>query len=350
MTTDKHRLIETDGFPFEFLSQVAERESWRKEIYRPIYHVHKWWATRLGSIFRGILLGAVLPPDADLQDAFYREHSFEGLTVFDPFMGSGTTIGEAHKLGCAVLGRDINPVAAEAVRVVMGSLNPHLIHEEFRNLEVTVGQKIRALYKAVDQAGSPCEVLYYFWVKQVRCLRCAALVDLFGSRIIGRNAFPDRKPEVRILCPDCGDIFSGRHDDSVVTCRSCGRQFDPHKANAHGAKATCSACGHAFTILDSVRQTGGPPRHRLIGKLVLKATGAKGYLPATDADCGLYAACEQQLASELASGSIVLPALQLESGHNTRQALNYGYQSWQHFFNDRQLLALAWLNEAINKT
>ena len=54
MTTqnDKARLIETDAFPFEFLSEIGERESWRKEIHRPIYHVHKWWAKRLGSVFR----------------------------------------------------------------------------------------------------------------------------------------------------------------------------------------------------------------------------------------------------------------------------------------------------------
>ena len=30
-----------DGFPFEAVSDIAEAESWRKEIYRPIYHVHK---------------------------------------------------------------------------------------------------------------------------------------------------------------------------------------------------------------------------------------------------------------------------------------------------------------------
>ena len=56
--TTKPRLLETDAYPFEFISEVAERESWRKEIHRPIYHLHKWWAKRLGSIFRGILLGA----------------------------------------------------------------------------------------------------------------------------------------------------------------------------------------------------------------------------------------------------------------------------------------------------
>ena len=70
------RLIETNAFPFEFLSQLAERESWRKEVHRPIYHVHKWWAKRLGSVFRGILLGTILAEDDDLPKAFYQNHHF----------------------------------------------------------------------------------------------------------------------------------------------------------------------------------------------------------------------------------------------------------------------------------
>ena len=60
------RLIETNNFSFEFLSRLGERESWRKEIHRPIYHVHKWWAKRLGSVFRGILLGTLLPEGSGL--------------------------------------------------------------------------------------------------------------------------------------------------------------------------------------------------------------------------------------------------------------------------------------------
>src|SRR5260221_5846762 len=101
----ERRLIESDAFPFEFISQLAERESWRKEVYRPIYHVHKWWAKRLGSIFRGAILGCVLPDEANLQDAFYRVQDLNGVSVLDPFMGSGTTIGEACKLGATALGR-----------------------------------------------------------------------------------------------------------------------------------------------------------------------------------------------------------------------------------------------------
>ncbi|MCZ7667311.1 MAG: hypothetical protein M5U34_08925 [Chloroflexi bacterium] len=71
------RLIETQDFPFEFVSTLAERESWRKEIYRPIYHVHKWWAKRLGSVFRAILLGSALHDHESLEDEFYNIHDFQ---------------------------------------------------------------------------------------------------------------------------------------------------------------------------------------------------------------------------------------------------------------------------------
>lgn len=37
------RAIEDDAFPFEHLSAIAEHESWRKEVFRPVYHMHKWW-------------------------------------------------------------------------------------------------------------------------------------------------------------------------------------------------------------------------------------------------------------------------------------------------------------------
>jgi len=57
-TMPAQTLIETDEFPIELVSQLAEAESWRKEVYRPVYHVHKWWAKRLGSVFRAALLGA----------------------------------------------------------------------------------------------------------------------------------------------------------------------------------------------------------------------------------------------------------------------------------------------------
>ena len=61
-----------DGFPFEEISDVAEAESWRKEVYRPVYHIHKWWAQRLGSVFRAAILAAAVPKGSSIMEMFYR--------------------------------------------------------------------------------------------------------------------------------------------------------------------------------------------------------------------------------------------------------------------------------------
>lgn len=341
------RLIESDSFPFEFLSLVAERESWRKEIHRPIYHLHKWWAKRLGSIFRGILLGAVLPENVDLKEAFYQKQDFSSVVVFDPFMGSGTTLGEAHKLGCVALGRDINPVACESVRVAFGPLDAVQIKKTFFELTAIVGQRVQNLYRCEDDEGRQADVLYYFWVKQAPCPQCACFIDLFSSYVIARNAYPDRKPEVQICCPQCGDIFPALNHDHRVSCRTCNLVFDPNNGPAQGAKAVCPACAKVLSIAETIRATNTPPAHRLYAKLILNAAGEKKYLPANKADLKAYQDCAEQLRQELERKAIRLPHALLTDGFNTRQAIGYNYIAWRDFFNDRQLLALGWLQQAI---
>ena len=245
----KSRLIEGDDFPFEFLSKLGERESWRKEVHRPIYHVHKWWAKRLGTVFRGILLGCSLGKKDDLEAAFYEPQAIDG-TVFDPFMGSGTTVGEAHKLGFSALGRDINPVAVEAVKVALGPLDRAKVEEAFHELCAGVGREVSDLYRSADSKGRNCDVLYNFWVMQADCPDCIKPVDLFPSYVIARNAYPKRKPEVQIVCPKCGDIFQGMTDQQAA-CR-CGHQFDANEGSASGSKATCTHCAKKFSILSAV--------------------------------------------------------------------------------------------------
>lgn len=348
-TATKATLIESDEFPFEFLSQLAERESWRKEIHRPIYHVHKWWAKRLGSVFRGILLGCELPDSANLATEFYRSHTFADRTVFDPFMGSGTTIGEAHKLGFTALGRDINPVAVQAVTTALGPLSRQQLRVAFEQLESDVAPKIRQLYRTIDKRGRPCDTLYLFWVMQANCPDCSRAIDLFPSYVIARNAYPDRKPEVQILCPKCGHIFAGLNSDTAVSCSECRHPFDPSLGTARGTKGHCESCNKDFTILEVISRKKSQPDFRLYGKLVLTSDDRKEYLAATADDLAAYERCSAELHRAVEAGELALPDLKLEYGHNTRQAMGYGFTAWRDFFNDRQLLALSWLREAILK-
>jgi putative DNA methylase len=348
ITQDRERrLIESDSFPFEFLSRLAERESWRKELHRPVYHVHKWWAKRLGSIFRGVLLGCELPESTDLVGEFHRSHAMDGRIVFDPFMGSGTTVGEAHKLGFTALGRDINPVAVDAVTTAFGPLDRRELRTAFDRLSSQVGERIRPLYRSRDSRGRPCDVLYFFWAMQAMCPDCECLTDLFSSYVIARHAHPRKQGHIQVLCPNCGDIFPPGGVLGEVTCRLCKIAFDPSNACSRGARATCRGCGRAFVIVDAMARANSRPRYRLYGKLVLTRDGRKEYLAATDDDRAEYDRTAAELQTAMRAGDLDLPDLDLAYGYNTRQAMRYGFRSWRDFFNDRQLLALGLLRRAI---
>lgn len=335
------RAIE-DDFPIEALNAIAEAESWRKEVYRPVYHIHKWWAQRLGSVFRGILLASALPAGTDVMKEFYEPNSFRDLVVFDPFMGSGTTVGEAQKLGCTVIGGDINPVAYRAARAALGAVQRHEVLALYHQLERSVGKTLRGLYRSIDSAGHPCDVLYFFWVKTVPCPQCQAAVELFPTYVFASHAYPKTHPEAKVLCPACRCVLEARFNARHVKC-PCGHAFDPQQGPAKRSEAVCPKCMHEFPIGATVRASGRPPEHRMYAKLVLRADGTKEYLPVTEGDYRLF----QEAQDRFAESGLPVPRVPIADGYNTRQVLNYGYRTWDQMFNDRQLLALGILAQSV---
>jgi len=97
-------MIEKD-FDISFIADLALREKQIQQNYRPVIAVHKWFARRPGTLFRGLLLSEF--SDKPLQEAFYKSNNFPGLHIADPFMGGGTPILEANRVGCDVTGFDI---------------------------------------------------------------------------------------------------------------------------------------------------------------------------------------------------------------------------------------------------
>lgn len=320
-------------FPIVEVSQVAEHESWRKEINRPLYHIHKWWATRLGSVFRAITLSALSPWGTDVWEAFYAHHRLTGRVVLDPFMGSGTTIGEALKLGAKAIGCDINPVSTFLVRQSLSRIPETALREAFSVLEKKVAPEIRHYYRTTDpKTGEDIPVLYFFWVKVV-CTPEGEAVPLFDRYVFAQDAYPKKKPKAQIICPECWEILEDRYDATHLICRSCKHRFNPQAGRAAGQHIET---GSGRYRIKDLLPAGGVPEHRLYALMALKPNGQKIYLKASDWDRALYADAVSRLASE----DLPLPTLPVRPGHNTDQARGYNYLHWRDFFNGRQLLCL----------
>src|ERR1700756_967346 len=108
-------------FDIPLIAAMALKEKQIQQNYRPIIAVHKWFARRPGTLFRGLVLAEF--GDRPLLESFFQPNAFPGKVIADPFMGGGTPLLEANRLGCDVQGYDINPMSYWIVRQEIASLD-----------------------------------------------------------------------------------------------------------------------------------------------------------------------------------------------------------------------------------
>lgn len=331
-------------FPIVEISRVSEQESWRKEINRPIYHIHKWWATRLGSVFRGMVLAALSEPGIDIWTEFYKAHDLSQKVVLDPFMGSGTTLGEAVKLGAKAIGCDINPVSTFLVRQAFTQSSEVKLKEAFDHLNNKIAPEIRYYYQTNDPlSGNLIPVLYYFWVKTV-ATPDNKVIPLFSTYVFSQDAYPKKKPKAQIICPSCWGIIENRYEVTDIVCPHCNNRFNPQKGPVSG-QYVIDKNGKRYRIKDLLPKDGTLPQQRLYAIMALRGDGSKVYLPVRDEDLALFEEAKERISKE----NLPIPRLKVRPGHNTNQARGYNYMYWHDFFNARQLLCLGLLLREIKE-
>jgi hypothetical protein len=121
------------------------REKQIQQNYRPNIAVHKWFARRPGTLFRGLLLSEF--GDKPVEETYYRANSFEGVTIADPFMGGGTPLLEANRIGCNVIGTDINPMSAWIVHEEIDTIDLKAYGKKAGDLLDHLGDEIGHFYK-----------------------------------------------------------------------------------------------------------------------------------------------------------------------------------------------------------
>lgn len=133
------------NFDISYVAALALREKQIQQNYRPIIAVHKWFARRPGTLFRSLLLAEFAP--LPLAKSFYESHDLSGLKILDPFMGGGTPLLEANRLGCDVTGFDINPMAAWIVQEEIEHLDLGSYRKQSDLLIAALRKEVGMLYQ-----------------------------------------------------------------------------------------------------------------------------------------------------------------------------------------------------------
>ncbi|MGH9877765.1 MAG: DUF1156 domain-containing protein, partial [Nitrososphaerales archaeon] len=190
-------------FDIPFVAGLASREKQIQQNYRPIIAVHKWFARRPGTLFRALLLSEFV--EGPVRETFFRSHDLNGIRIADPFMGGGTPLLEANRVGCNVIGYDINPMAYWIVRQEIEHLDLRAYRNAASKVAVTLEKSVGHLYRTecLNCTQTDAAVKYFLWVKTNSCSGCGLEFDLFPGYLLAEN---QRHPKYVVVCSSCGEL------------------------------------------------------------------------------------------------------------------------------------------------
>jgi adenine-specific DNA methylase len=321
------------NYNISFIASLALREKQIQQNYRPIIAVHKWFARRPGTLFRGLILSEF---DArPVEQSYYEANNFEGVTIADPFMGGGTPLLEANRVGCNVVGMDINPMSAWVVHEEIDSLDLAAYETSTKQLAQHLEEELGKFYKTrcPVTGRKDAQVKYFLWVKTGTCSACTKKFDLFPSYTVAEDS---RHPAYVLVCHNCGDLNEVANPANPGVC-GCGAVLKT-EGTVKRNKSTCPHCGH---INVAPFHGEGPPPHRLfaIEYHNPELKGRPGRLfKKPDAD---------DLARMETADSVwnrmrpfFVPNDEIPDGDETSRLHRWGYKHFRELFNTRQLLAL----------
>ncbi len=322
------------NFNIPFIAAHALREKQIQQNYRPIIAVHKWFARRPGTLFRGLLLSEF--GEGPIADRFYKSNQLPGLRIADPFMGGGTPLIEANRLGCDVEGFDINPMAYWIVGEELEHLDLDAYKARSEKLLEWLEEEVGDLYRTTcTECGAEAPVKYFLWIKTHQCRHCREKFDLFPGYQVAKAR---RHPRHVLICAKCGDLAEVEDLKHPGACSGCDADLLVH-GPARRNRCSCPHCGKDNRYPDS---ESGTPSHRLFAieyHCHYCKPNHKGrfFKKASPDDLAKFGEAESKWKR---SRSRFVPQDEIPSGDETDRLHRWGYRRYHEMFNSRQLLGL----------
>ncbi|PHQ44028.1 DNA methyltransferase [Halorubrum sp. C191] len=406
---DRHERTELPierGFPIELINDIGEKESRAKQWYRPVYTMHKWWARRLGCVFRAVSLYSllddrsqieVMDPDQENQTLgefsssvddinslidsvsidsphelwkmYTKDVTIEDKRVLDPFMGGGTSLVEASRFGADVVGNDLNPVAWFTTKKELeaGQADVKNLQDKFNSVRESVKDEIFQYYRTSCPTGDhQADVMYYMWAKELDCVSCGEPVPLFNDFRVGKGRY-EEKGKYHVYCPECDSVILVDDWREECTCE-CGYKFTPEEGTVSDGKYSCRSCGQRYGIVDRIQERGDFDKRLYAVEYYCptcdeedqEQSDIKSYKTATKRDYELFEDAKEEwqkrddLDDYIPQGDIPVgiktDSSAFEGGIGGGfNVLKKGYTEWQDMYNDRQLLCLSLLLKEIDQ-
>lgn len=283
MSAYKKKLIEV-ALPLEAINRAGRADKNRKT--GTIRNLHKWFAPMPTPVWRALLAAAFLddPEDQDSREEMLR--LIEGLvpgdgtvpgesmtsvlrraakitgqevrptTVVDPFVGGGSTLVEAQRLGFHAEGGDLNPVPALISRTIVdlfqsvpqlvepvlappaGIFQGHLqaVTADLEFLANEVRDIALARIGSLYPSGPFASTYAYLWAHAVSCPNpaCAVTVPLYATQAIFKSKserawirleYEDRQPSFRVVTSSDSATEPTKSSRGTFSCPQCGVGF-----------------------------------------------------------------------------------------------------------------------------
>lgn len=307
--------LEVD-FPILKVNEISAIE---QNATKPIYMMSKWWARRRASVFRQLLISAATRSPKDESKAaqaswnlMYRKShvkhgKFKNIKVADVFMGGGTTIVEAARLGFDVTGIDLNPIAWWVVKNETTPVSSEKLKTFYDYVKDIVEPQIQPFFIANSPWGfkgkwidkktniqfqdNPTdlnfnsrnslqwygsELIYTFWMKHVMCTdpECCHLTPAVSTNILSQKSLKIKCLE-NCVCPNCGDVFDLEYGKfrMAPSAEFVLSEDQPPFAAIENSKNTfnCPSCKHKLDLnwVKEQEEKKGKPKNKSVTHFLL---------------------------------------------------------------------------------